>query len=95
MDILNSSLSLLKQQRKLEWIKYGGDNAKLFFAKAKQKKLTSYICTLKDDSGQYMEGFKNVARVMMTYYKKLLGTQAIPSTSIDPNIITLGPVLSI
>ena len=74
MDILNSSLSLLKQQRKLEWIKYGGDNAKLFFAKAKQKKLASYIYTIKDVTEQYVEGFENVGKVMMTYNKKLLGT---------------------
>jgi len=51
ISILSSSLELIKQQSKLEWIKYGDDNTRLFYAKAKQRKLSSYIYTLIDQEG--------------------------------------------
>jgi len=34
-DFLSSSLSLIQRQSKIEWIKYGDDNTRLFHAKAK------------------------------------------------------------
>ncbi|KAJ8423882.1 hypothetical protein Cgig2_001548 [Carnegiea gigantea] len=47
------------------------------------------IYTLKDDNGQIVE---RVRTVMLSYYQQLLGPQFTPRTSLDPNIITLGPV---
>ena len=35
ISILSSSMALIKQQCKLEWINYGDDCSRLFFAKAK------------------------------------------------------------
>ncbi|KAJ8425317.1 hypothetical protein Cgig2_020955 [Carnegiea gigantea] len=46
------------QQCKLEWIKFGDDSTRLFYAKAKQRKLSSYIYTLKDQEGGLVEGFE-------------------------------------
>ncbi|KAJ8434397.1 hypothetical protein Cgig2_014244 [Carnegiea gigantea] len=54
-SILSSNLSLSKQQGKFEWIRFGDDNTKLFFAKTKQRKHASYIFTIKDGNGQQME----------------------------------------
>ena len=51
IDILSSSLSLIQQQAKMEWITQGDDNTRLFFAKAKQRKVSTYIYTIKDDQG--------------------------------------------
>jgi len=51
IDILSSSLSLIQQQSKMEWITQGDDNTRLFFAKAKQRKVSTYIYTIKDDQG--------------------------------------------
>jgi len=36
-------MALMQTQSKMEWIKHGDDNTGLFFAKAKKKKLASYI----------------------------------------------------
>lgn len=44
-SILTSSISLLQQQCKQEWIKYGDTCSRLFFTKAKQRKLATYIYT--------------------------------------------------
>ncbi|KAJ8419399.1 hypothetical protein Cgig2_032985 [Carnegiea gigantea] len=86
ISILSSAMDLLKQQSKLEWIKYGDDCTKLFFAKAKQRKLATYVYTITNEDGRQVEGFDQVRKVMLTFYKNLLGKQFTPRTSIDPEI---------
>ena len=72
IDDLSSSLSLIQQQTKMEWITQGDDNTRFFFAKAKQRKLSTYIYTIKDDQGNQVEGFEQVGNVMLQFYKKLM-----------------------
>ncbi|KAJ8419711.1 LOW QUALITY PROTEIN: hypothetical protein Cgig2_028801 [Carnegiea gigantea] len=57
IDIISSSISLIQQQSKIGWIKYGDDNTRLFHTRARQRKLSSYIYSLADDGGRYVEGF--------------------------------------
>ncbi|KAJ8419423.1 hypothetical protein Cgig2_014910 [Carnegiea gigantea] len=59
---LTSILSLLQQQSKMKWIQYGDEGSRLLFAKAKQRKLATYIYTIKDDSGNRVEGFEPVGQ---------------------------------
>ena len=59
-DILTSSLSLIQQQSKIEWIKYGDDNTRFFHAKAKQRKMASYTFSLDDCNGRRVDGFEQV-----------------------------------
>ena len=73
ISILSSSLTLLKQQYKIDWIKYGDDSTRFFFAKAKQRKLATYIYSLQDASGSRVEGFDHVGEVLYSFYKDLLG----------------------
>ncbi|KAJ8421631.1 hypothetical protein Cgig2_020957 [Carnegiea gigantea] len=67
-------MDLLKQQSKLEWLKYRDDCTKLFFARVKQRKLATYIYTIKDE---------DIGKVMLSFYKNLLGKQFTPRSSID------------
>ncbi|KAJ8429593.1 hypothetical protein Cgig2_008564 [Carnegiea gigantea] len=71
----------LQEQCKLEWIKYGDTSSKLFFAKAKQRKLATYIYSINDANGNWVEGFDNVGKVMVEFYKRLLGHQLCTRTS--------------
>jgi len=57
----------------MEWISYGDDNIRTFFARAKQRKLASYIYQIKDDKGDLVMGFDNVGATMMSYYNTQLG----------------------
>ena len=43
ISILSSSLSLIKQQSKMDWINLGDDSTRLFFTKSKQRKMAIYI----------------------------------------------------
>ncbi|KAJ8428177.1 hypothetical protein Cgig2_015618 [Carnegiea gigantea] len=88
-------MDLLKQQSKIEWIKYSDDCTKLFFAKAKQRKLATYVYTLKDAEGMQVEGFDQVGKMMLSFYKNLLGKQFTPRSSIDPAVTKAGLVLSV
>ena len=64
LEILKSSLSLIKQQSKQQQLNYGDQCSKIFFAKMKQRKLHNYVYAIKDDRGNRREGFIEVARVM-------------------------------
>jgi len=93
-SILESSLSLIKQQCKQEWLSLGDENTRCFFAKAKQRKLATYIYSLQDTSGAMVEGFDAVGQVMFDYYKQKLGPQHISRKRIDQEVINQGATLS-
>ena len=59
----------MQQQCKMAWIKHGNDNTSFFFTNAKQKKMASYIFTIKDAQGNQVEGFDQVGQLMYAYYK--------------------------
>ncbi|KAJ8419347.1 LOW QUALITY PROTEIN: hypothetical protein Cgig2_025466 [Carnegiea gigantea] len=69
IDILSSSMALMKQQSKTEWISYGDDNTRTFFARAKHRRLASYIYQIRDTEGNLVEGFVRVRQAMMTFYR--------------------------
>ncbi|KAJ8433476.1 hypothetical protein Cgig2_020648 [Carnegiea gigantea] len=94
ISILSSSMALIKQHFKLEWIKYGDDSTRLFFAKAKQRKLSSYIYSLKDQEGRLVEGFEQVGQTMFSFYQNLLGQQHTVRLPIDMEVIAQGKVLT-
>jgi len=73
MDILTSTLALIQQQSKTEWIKYGDGNTRLFHAKAKQRKMATYIYSINDENGIQVEGFDQVQQTMSKFYQQLLG----------------------
>jgi len=77
ISILSSSMALMKQQCKMKWISYDDDNTRTFFARAKQRKLASFIYQIKDDKGDFVKGFDKMGQIMMSYYNALLGEQSI------------------
>lgn len=92
--ITSSSLSLMRQQSKADWIAYGDENSKLFHAKAKQRRLTNYIYSLQDDTGTQITGFEAIGDLMFNYYKKLLGPVPFERTAIDMEVILMGAQLT-
>ncbi|KAJ8419291.1 hypothetical protein Cgig2_000308 [Carnegiea gigantea] len=87
-------MSLIKQQSKIDWIKYGDNCTRFFFAKIKQRKPTTYTYSIEDVNGQNVEGFDNVGQAMLQYYKGLLGTQHTRTKQIDKDIIAQGATIS-
>ena len=95
IKILSSVIDILRQQCKAEWISYGDECTKYFFAKAKQRKTASYIYELQDMSGNVVQGFPETARLMQVYYKGLLGEQEVQRGNLDPKVMAMGNSLSI
>ena len=93
-SILSSSLVLLKQQSKIDWINYRDDCTRIFFTKAKQRKLDTYIYTIQDASSDVVEGFDKVGKVLYTFYKDLLGKASQPRAPLDNSTLSLGAALT-
>jgi len=74
-------------------IKYG-DDCTNFFARAKQRKLATYIYAIKDGDNRSVEGFEQVGQVMLGFYKKLLGPLSCIRRPFDLEVINLGLVLT-
>ncbi|KAJ8427052.1 hypothetical protein Cgig2_020910 [Carnegiea gigantea] len=94
IGILTSMMSLTKQQCKLDWISNGDDCTKFFFAKAKQRKLATYIYSIQDAGGNQVKGFDQVGKVILPFYKQLLGKQTTTRSCIDRIVINAGSILS-
>ncbi|KAJ8419651.1 hypothetical protein Cgig2_020573 [Carnegiea gigantea] len=94
ISILASSLKLMKQQNKMEWLGYGDECSKLFYAKTKQRKLTTYIYSIQDESGAWVEGFEQVGKTMVNFYHQLLSTEEPYRLAIGKDVIAQGHTLS-
>ena len=62
----------------------------MFFTKANQRKLSSYIYSIKDETRIWREGFEEVGDVMVSFYKKLLGPQPCSRSPLSEEILNLG-----
>ena len=68
LELLKSSLNLIKQQSKQLWITHGDQTSKLFFAKMKQRKINNYMYSITDGNGNRKEGFEEVEKIMLQFY---------------------------
>ena len=93
--ILSSSLALIRQQCKLDWLKFGDDSTRFFYAQAKCRKLATYVYSLQSTTGTTLEGFDQVGREMLQYYKQLLGQESMVAPSqIETSLANQGPRLT-
>ncbi|KAJ8421818.1 hypothetical protein Cgig2_023811 [Carnegiea gigantea] len=67
---------------------------RFFLTKAKQRKLATYIYSLKDQNGEKKEGFDEVAKIISSFYSNLLGKQLILRSNLNVEAIRKGPVLT-
>jgi len=64
ITILSSVIDLIRQQCNTDWIGCGDYCTKYLFAKAKQRKIETYVYEIKDDNGQSHQGFEAVATLL-------------------------------
>ena len=91
LEILKSSITLLKQQSKQQWITHGDQASRLVLAKMKQRKLNNYVYATTDGNGNKREGFEEVAKVMDQYYQGLLGKKETQRSEINWEVMRSGP----
>lgn len=90
--LLSSTLDLVQQQSKIDWIKYGDAGTRFFHAKAKQRKLQLYVYSLQDNEGHSLTGFEAVSDELSSYYSHQLGS-SIPGQPPKQEVINMGPRL--
>ncbi|KAL2922219.1 LINE-1 retrotransposable element ORF2 protein [Bienertia sinuspersici] len=66
-------VSFLKQKAKLDWIREGDENTKIFHQSIKKRRLQNTIHSIQDVRGDTREGLKEIAGAFIDYYKQLLG----------------------
>ncbi|KAL2923232.1 LINE-1 retrotransposable element ORF2 protein [Bienertia sinuspersici] len=66
-------VSFLKQKAKLDWVREGDENTKLFHQSIKKRRLQNTIHSILDINGDTREGLKGIADAFLDYYKQLLG----------------------
>ena len=86
-------MTLVKQQSKVDWIQYGDDCIRYFFARVKWRKLELYIYSIRDERGEVVEGFAKVGKIILDFYKNLLGKQSIARSHVNIHIMQTGPFL--
>ncbi|KAJ8438353.1 hypothetical protein Cgig2_015280 [Carnegiea gigantea] len=79
LHMLSSMIDIIRQQSKVEWIGYGDDCTRYFFAKIKKRKTNTYILSIQDDQGHTRQGFSEVKHVMQ----------------LDPQVIVTGNTLTV
>ncbi|KAJ8427473.1 hypothetical protein Cgig2_021883 [Carnegiea gigantea] len=91
IHIMSSVIDIIRRQSKAEWVSYGDDCTRYFFAKIKQRKTATYIFSIQDDQVQTRQGFLEVKEVMHKYYKNLLGRQHSVRQQLNPNSTVCTP----
>ncbi|KAL2925764.1 hypothetical protein RDABS01_001819 [Bienertia sinuspersici] len=66
-------VSFLKQKAKLDWVREGDENTKIFHQSIKKRRLQNTIHSIQDINGDTREGLKGIADAFLDYYKQLLG----------------------
>jgi len=56
--------------------------------------LATYIYSIQDASGDVVEGFDKVGKVLYTFYKDLLGKASQPRAPLDNSTLSLGAALT-
>lgn len=95
VHVVSSVIELIKQQSKAEWIGYGDYCTKLFFSRAKQRKMETYVYELQEEHGHTQKGFKELAWILHNFYQKLLGSNISTRAPIDPQVIQMGTALTL
>ncbi|XP_057248182.1 uncharacterized protein LOC125493275 [Beta vulgaris subsp. vulgaris] len=86
--------SILHQKSRINWLKQGDANTKLFFTAIKARHGQNRIELIVADDGRMVKGAGARREEILDFYKKLLGTRATRLQGVDLNVVREGPSLS-
>lgn len=76
-DNLNAAkMSFLRQKVKQVWRKGGNENISYFHSCLRKRRHQTQVHRIKDEEGRCHESLKDVEEALLTYYKKLLGSES-------------------
>ena len=86
--------SFLQQKAKLNWIKGGDDNTKIFHGPIRERKLRNTVYGINDVNGRWVDNGEGVKEACLSYYKGLLGTTRNERVPFCDDVIAKGGVLN-
>uniref|UniRef100_A0A803PSG8 Endonuclease/exonuclease/phosphatase domain-containing protein n=1 Tax=Cannabis sativa TaxID=3483 RepID=A0A803PSG8_CANSA len=88
--IENMYHSFLSQRSKVTWLNKGDDNNVYFHACLKKRRVENRIVFYTNDQGESIDHFPKVVDHFVAHFKGYMGTQSMPSKSINYDSMALG-----
>lgn len=85
---------ILRQKSRATWIQAGDSNSKFLHAQIKASQARNRIGSICNEQGIRLTEPKLVEKEFVQFFQKLLGTCADELSSLDINIVKLGPCLT-
>ncbi|XP_021866679.2 uncharacterized protein [Spinacia oleracea] len=86
--------SAFKQKSRIQWLKLGDSNSKLFFSAMRERNSRNSIDELFDSAGQKLSTNKEITEEIRNFYTALIGTAASSIVGIDVEVVRRGNQLS-
>lgn len=85
-------MGFLKQKAKVEWLKDGDENTRLFHQSIKARRVQNQIYSIFDEQGTCHEDNDKVIEAFVEYYKKLLRSTEQHKTSVLAEVVQTSPL---
>lgn len=86
--------SFLKQKARLEWMRCGDENTRVFHQAIKARRLQNTVYGITDSNGRWVDSQEQVNDAFLQYYIKLLGIERSSRRRIQDAVIQGGHVVT-
>ena len=86
--------SFLQQKAKLNWIRGGDDNTKIFHGAIREWKLRNTVYRINDVNGRWVDNAEGVQEAFLSYYICVLGASRSDTSPFYEEVIARGAVLT-
>ncbi|XP_062085625.1 uncharacterized protein LOC133791722 [Humulus lupulus] len=87
-------IQYLSQKAKVDWIKSGDENTKMFHTSLKVRRQQNTIYSIRDQNGNWVDNQEGVIKAFLEFYDSLLGTKIEGRTRVHKIIVQEGTLIS-
>ncbi|XP_062076508.1 uncharacterized protein LOC133781498 [Humulus lupulus] len=87
-------IQYLSQKAKVDWIKSGDENTKMFHTSLKVRRQQNTIYSIRDQNGNWVDNQEGVIKAFLEFYDSLLGTKIEGRTRVHKRIVQEGTLIS-
>ncbi|XP_062113168.1 uncharacterized protein LOC133824305 [Humulus lupulus] len=87
-------LTYLSQKAKIDWLKSGDENTKMFHSSLKKRRQQNTIYSIQDQFGRWIDNQEGVVAAFQDFYKSLLGISIPNRTRVHKRLVQEGPLVS-
>ncbi|XP_062107185.1 uncharacterized protein LOC133818358 [Humulus lupulus] len=87
-------IQYLSKKAKVDWIKSGDENTKLFHTSLKVRRQQNTIYSIRDQNGNWVDNQEGVIKAFLEFYDSLLGSKTEDRTRVHKRIVQEGALIS-